>query len=76
MHPELRFYFKLAEMLGCTVKELLMRIDSLELSYWMAELDIRRKEEEKASKKKHKSNQTLGERKGVTLGANTSRNGN
>jgi hypothetical protein len=31
-----RFYFKLALSLGCTVKELLTRIDSHELTEWVA----------------------------------------
>jgi hypothetical protein len=34
--PGRAFYFKLAQALGMTVKELLMRIDSAEITEWMA----------------------------------------
>ena len=34
--PGRSFYFKLAQALGMTVKELLSRIDSAEITEWMA----------------------------------------
>lgn len=34
--PARQFYFRLAGHLGCTVRELLARIDSRELTEWMA----------------------------------------
>jgi len=42
----------LAEKLGMTVAELLGRISSYELSEWMKYLEIKAKEEEKASKRR------------------------
>ena len=44
MHPERRFYFALAERLGCTVAELLARISSRELTEWMAYMRMEAKE--------------------------------
>jgi len=41
VHPERIFYFQLAEMMGCTVGELLDKISTLELTEWRAFLKIR-----------------------------------
>jgi len=39
-HPERRFYFALARELGMTVKELLSKISSRELTEWKAFFEL------------------------------------
>jgi hypothetical protein len=43
--PGRRFYFILAEKLGCTVGELLSRISSSEITEWVAHLSLMNEEE-------------------------------
>lgn len=50
-HPERRFYFELAESLGCTVSELLDRITSAELTEWKALAVIRSQERDSAERR-------------------------
>ncbi len=52
-NPELRVYFELAEMMGCTVGELLDRMPASELPEWIAYWELKQKDIEKARKKKH-----------------------
>ena len=54
MHPERQFYFRLAEVLGCTVAELLERISSRELTEWVAYYRIEAKRTE-MERQKHES---------------------
>lgn len=48
---ELRFYFELAEKFHCTVNELLERMESYEITEWIAYYKIKEEERKKAEKK-------------------------
>ena len=43
-HPELRFYFSLARELRMTVREMLEKMSSKEMAYWMAYFRIENEE--------------------------------
>ncbi len=48
---ERRFYFELAEKLGCTVEELLARVSSKELTEWIVVWKLRAQERQAARRK-------------------------
>lgn len=50
VNPERRFYFTLASRLGMTVRELLSRVTSMEITEWMAIFQIEKSEREHAQK--------------------------
>ena len=54
-HPEERFYLKLAETLGMSKSEVLLKHTSAEITEWMAEFKIRDFELKQAREKQKRS---------------------